>query len=64
MVKVGGIQTVMRNSKSFRSGMAFPRGLKGWDIILTGRDKKIYGTCSEEASQHKKMKLQDLFYQQ
>lgn len=46
------------------SGVAFPRGLKGWDIILTGSDKKIYGTCSEEASQHKKMKLQDLFYQQ
>lgn len=42
------------------SGVAFPRGLKGWDIILTGSDTKIYGTCSEEASQHKKMKLQDL----
>lgn len=37
--------------------VAFPRALKGWDIILTGRVKKIYGSCSEVASHHKKLKM-------
>lgn len=50
--------------KNFTTEVAFPRSLKGWDMILAGRDKKIYGECSEAASKHKKMKLQDLFYQQ
>lgn len=54
----------MRNGKNFTNEVVFPRSLKGWDMILVCRDKKIYGECSEAASKHKKMKLQDLFYQQ
>lgn len=64
MAKRGKVQIVVGNSESFMNEVAFPRGLKRWDIILTGRDKKRYGACSEVASQHKKVKMEDLFYQQ
>lgn len=44
--------------------VTFPKDLKEQDIILTGRHKNTYGTRSEEDLQHKKMKLQGLFYRQ